>query len=91
MAFARPWATIDYLFPRIQKSKMCDVQDLRADGTGHDGDAKKPSLFAKFESKLGDIHASLKRRKNERNCLRKTQHVASEPGQHIDAEPFITQ
>jgi hypothetical protein len=70
---------------------MCDVQDLGIDGKGRDRVAKKPSLFAKFESKLGGIHESLKKRKNERNCLQKTQHSTVEPTQHVDAERSITQ
>ncbi|ROV89503.1 hypothetical protein VSDG_08515 [Cytospora chrysosperma] len=90
MAFTQPRATIDHLFPSMQKSSMCDVQGLGTEGKQRDRVAKKPSVFAKFESKLGGIHVSLKRRKHERNCLQKTQHGAGEPTQHVEAERSIT-
>lgn len=75
----------------MQKSPVCDVQGLGTEGKRRDRVAKKPSVFAKFESKLGGIHDSLKRRKHERNCLQKTQHGAGEPNQHVDAERSVTQ
>ncbi|ROV98416.1 hypothetical protein VMCG_07162 [Cytospora schulzeri] len=86
MPFAWPRATIHHLFPGTQKKQIDDVQAVRAEGQGRDGDAKL-SLFAKFESKLSDTHTSLKKRKHERKCLRKTY---PNTGQHIDAEPPIT-
>ncbi|KUI55497.1 hypothetical protein VP1G_02909 [Cytospora mali] len=92
-AFAKPRAAMNHLLPRAmldQKYKKCDVQGLRADVEGRNRDAK-PSLFARLESKLGDIYTSLKKRKSERNCLRKTKPRDGEPSQHVDAKKFITQ
>ncbi|KUI65299.1 hypothetical protein VM1G_00780 [Cytospora mali] len=92
-AFAQPRATMNHLLPRAMRSqeyKKWDVQGLRADVEGRDRDAK-PSSFARLESKLGDIYTSLKKRKSERNCLRKTKPRDGEPSQHVDAEKFITQ
>lgn len=80
MDFTKPQTSVIHRFPgatRGEKSPFCDVQDLRAQGNERDRKIER-SLFAKLQRKFGDINTSLKKRKVERRCLRKTRQINAE-------------